>query len=344
MGSDTELAFGLHYSCQSPAGEWETLYQETLKQARLADELGYGSIEAAEHHFLPDGWVSAPMVLLGGIAAVTEDANVQTGITIMPLHHPVELAEQSAIVDILSGGNFRLGVAVGWRDAEFAAYGVDKRERAPRTEEGIEIVRSLLTEESVTYDGEFYRLDDVTVMPRPVQDSIPIWYGGMSPPAIDRAARLADTWFMSPIETKDELAEEIDLYREALDRYDRSYDEVYKPLRREAYVGPSDEEAWDDVWESLLYEYTEVYGDYDDAGHVFAPDTSKETVIEELKEHAEDRFIIGGPETVVEELEAYRDLTDMDEVLLRMHFPGLDPEKTESSIRRLAADVMPHFR
>lgn len=343
MGTESDISFGLHYSCQSPDEEWQSLYQETLSQVKLAETLEYETIEVAEHHFLPDGWVSAPMVLLGGIAAVTDDMTVQTGITVLPLHHPVEMAEQSAIVDILSGGNFRLGVAIGWRDAEFEAFGIDKRERAPRTEEGIEIVRSLLTERSVSYDGEFYQLDDVTVMPRPVQESVPILYGGMSPPAIDRSARLADAWLMSPIEDKEELAEEVEVYRDALDRHNRSYEEVHKPLRREAYVGASDEEAWDDVWESILYEYTEVYGDYEDADHKFSADPDKEGVIDELKAHADDRFIIGGPETVVEELEEYREITDTDEFLLRMHFPGLDPSKTEASIRRLASDVMPHF-
>jgi len=339
----TDLGFGLHYSCQSPEREWETLYRRTLDQARLAESLGYESLYVAEHHFLPDGWIPSPMLFLGALAGVTEEMRLGTDIIVLPLHNPVEVAEQTAVLDNLSGGQVRLGVAIGWRDEEFAAYGVDKRERVPRTEEGIELIRRLLSDEEVTYEGEFFSVDDLTVMPRPVQSAVPLWYGGQSKPAIDRAARMADAWIMSPIETRTELAEEAAFYRERLSEHGRDVEDVHRPLRRETYVAEDDETAWEEVGESLLYEYQDVYGDYEDIGHSFDPSNPSEAV-EELQEHADGRFIIGGPETAVEELAAYRDEVGMDEVLLRMHFPGLDPALTEKSIRIVAEDVMPHFQ
>ncbi len=338
------LKFGLHYSCQSPSGDWPRLYRDVLDQARLAEELGYHSLEVAEHHFLPDGWIPSPTVLLGGMAAVTTDIQLQTGIMILPLHHPVEVAEQVAVLDNLSNGQMRLGVAIGWRDEEFDAFGVEKRDRVQRTEEGIRIIRRLLADRNVSHSGRFYEFEDVTIMPRPVQDEVPLWYGGMSPGAIDRAAKMADAWFMSPIERNAELAELRATYDEALEAYDRDPGDVPRPLRREAYVAETDEQAWEDVWESLLYEYREVYGDYTDVGHVFDPaGEDKETLVQELKAHAEDRFLVGSPETVISELETLRSLTDMDEVILRMHFPGLESAKTEQSIRLVAEQVKPHF-
>lgn len=339
----SRLRFGLHYSCQSPEREWESLYRATLDQARLAEELGYESLSVAEHHFLPDGWVPVPAVLLAGFAAVTEEMALGTNVVVLPLHHPIRVAEEAAVLDLLSGGRFRLGVAIGWRDAEFEAFGVDKRERVVRTEEGIELIRALLTAEPASYDGEVYAVEDLSVMPRPIQEPVPIWYGGQSEPAIKRAARMADAWIMSPIETRDELVAGVDVYEAALETAGRSLDDVHKPLRREAYVAATDAVAWEQVGPSLLREYEDVYGDYDDIGHTFASAAS-ETAIDELKAHAEDRFLVGSPETVVEELSRYQDAIDLDEVLLRMHFPGLDPARTEQSIRRFAEEVMPHFQ
>lgn len=335
--------FGIHYSCQSPEGEWESIYRKTLQQAQEAENLGYEVFSVAEHHFLPDGWIPTPTVFLGGLAAVTDQADLVTNIIVLPLHNPIEVAEQAAVLDLMSGGRFNLGVAIGWRDEEFAAYNVDKSERVGRTVEGIQLIRRLLTEESVTYNGDFYDTENLELMPRPVQQSIPIWYGGQSKNAIKRSTRMADAWSMSPIETREEIAEKIEFYRTKLVENGRSFDEVRKPLRREAYVAEDDETAWEEIAPSLLYEYDDVYGDYDDIGHTFESEGTQEEVLEELREHASDRFIIGGPETAIKELERYEEEVGMDDVILRMHFPGLDPSKSRKSMRIIAEEVMPQF-
>ena len=336
------LDFGIHYSCQSPEREWASVYRATLEQAREAESLGFSAISVAEHHFLDDGWVPDPMTMLGALAAVTDDVALGTNIVILPLHHPVAVAERAAMLDLLSNGQFRLGVGIGWRDEEFDAFGVDKASRVRRVEEGLELVRRLLTEEDVTYEGEVYAVEDLTVMPRPVQASVPLWYGGQSPPAIRRAARLADAWSMSPIETRSELAESVATYDAALEDAGRDPDDVHRPLRREAFVAEDDETAWERVGPSLLYEYRDVYGDYEDIGHAFAPG-EHEDALEELRAHAADRFVIGGPETVVDELARYRETVGMDEVLLRLHFPGMDPETSADAMRLVAEEVMPAF-
>jgi len=98
--------------------------------------------------------------MLGALSAVTDDMNLVTNISVLPLHNPIQIAEQSFVLDTLSGGSFRLGVAIGWRDEEFEAYGVDKSTRVQRVEEGIELLRTLFTEESASYDGEIFSVDD----------------------------------------------------------------------------------------------------------------------------------------------------------------------------------------
>ncbi len=336
--------FGIHYSCQSPDWEWASVYQETLSQAQEAEDLGYELFSVAEHHFLPDGWIPAPTPFLGALAAVTESAHLMTNIVVLPIHHPIEVAEQAAVLDLLSDGRFKLGVAIGWRDEEFEAFGVEKSERVGRTVEAIQLIRRLLSETGVSYDGDIYQADDLDLMPRPVQEPVPIWYGGQSEYAIKRAARLGDAWSISPIETRQELADNCELYREVLAEEGQSYDDVRKPLRREAYIAEDDETAWEEVGPALLYEYQDVYGDYDDIGHSFDSDGDQKEALKELREHANDRFIIGGPETAIEELERYEDAIGMDDLVLRMHFPGLDPDKSAKSMRIIADDVMPYFQ
>lgn len=334
--------FGVHYSCQSPHRESSQIYQQTVEQARTAESLGFDSFSVAEHHFLSDGWVPTPFVLLGALAGVTEDVRLGTNVTVLPLHNPIRVAERAAVLDVLSGGSFRLGVSLGWRDEEFEAFGIPKQERAPRLSEGIELVSRLLNEESVTFEGEFHSVSDLTIMPRPVQDAVPVWCGGQSKPAIRRAAALADVWSISPIESLAELQESIDVYKSALADYGRTYADVHVPLRREMYVAEDDETAWEEAGQSVLREYRDVYGDYDQVDETF-DDVETGEAIERLRKHASGRFIVGGPETAITELERFYDVLEMDELLLRTHFPGLEMDLAEKSLRIISEEVLPQF-
>lgn len=333
--------FGVHYSCQSPDGDSEKVYQQTVEQARTAERLGFGSFSVAEHHFMPDGWVPTPFVMLGAIAGVTEDVRLGTNITLLPLDDPVRVAERLAVLDNLSGGKARLGVSIGWRDEEFRAFGVEKSARVGRLIEGVELIQRLLTERRVTYDGDHHSVEDVTVMPRPAQEHVPIWCGGQAPVAIRRAAHVSDAWTISPIESVTELAESMAVYEEALADAGRSTEDVHVPLRREVYVAADDETAWEEAGEAVLREYKDVYGDYDEVDADFSDDT--EEAIEQIRDHAADRFVVGGPETAIEQLERYHDVVGMDELLLRTHFPGLDMDLAEKSLRTISEEVMPHF-
>lgn len=338
-----QLRFGLHYSLQSPDGGWADLYQAFLEQAKLAEALGYDSINVAEHHFLSDGWIPAQMVILGAIAAVTDHVTVGTDITILPLHHPINIAERATVLDLLSKGRARLGVAVGWREEEYAAFDVDMSSRGERIEEQVEIIRLLTSEEHVTFDGNFYSIGDITTMPRPLQQPIPIRYGGQSKLAIDRAARLADAWIMSPLESLEELRKKTIFYSERLEEYGRSLSEVNRPLRREMYVAEDDETAWEEVGEALLYEYEEVYSTgYDDVDERFEG-IGEDERIEVIREHADGRFIIGGPETAIRQLKEFHRSIGMNELLLRMHFPGLSSDLVSKSIRITGEEIIPQF-
>jgi probable F420-dependent oxidoreductase len=135
-----------------------------------------------------------PFVLFGYLAAITS-VELVSGIVILPQRQTVLVAKQAAEVDLLTNGNFRLGVGLGWNPVEYEALGQDFHTRGRRLEEQVFLLRRLWTEESVTFEGEFDRITAAGLAPLPVQRPIPVWFGGQSPPAYRRIGRLADGWF-----------------------------------------------------------------------------------------------------------------------------------------------------
>src|SRR6266487_1699985 len=132
------LSFGLWYDFRNPERwrqSWPRLYQETIEQAAWAESLGFGSIWLSEHHFTDDGYMPSLFPMLAALAMRTTRVRLGTAVLLAPLHHPLRLAEDAAVVDVLSGGRLDQGVAPGYRAREFALLGVTRAERGRRTEE-----------------------------------------------------------------------------------------------------------------------------------------------------------------------------------------------------------------
>jgi probable F420-dependent oxidoreductase len=138
-----------------------------------------------------------PFVAMGYLAAVTQRIGLTSGVMIAPQRQTALMAKQAAVADVLSRGRIRLGVGVGWNDAEFEALGADFKVRGRRLDEQITVMRRLWTEESVTFEGRFEHLTAVGLAPLPVQRPIPIIVGGDSDPAMERAAQRGDGWFLT---------------------------------------------------------------------------------------------------------------------------------------------------
>ncbi|MEO3809263.1 LLM class F420-dependent oxidoreductase [Sphaerisporangium sp. B11E5] len=176
--------------------------------AQGAEELGYRHIMAYDHVVGADpavhkNWSGPydlyttfhePMVMFGYLAALTSLEFV-TGIIILPQRQTTLVAKQAAEVDLLTRGNFRLGVGVGWNKVEYEALGEDFTTRGKRIEEQVDLMRRLWTEQSVTYEGTYHRVTAAGLAPMPVQRPIPVWFGGQSEKAYRRIGRLADGWF-----------------------------------------------------------------------------------------------------------------------------------------------------
>ena len=209
------MKFGLRYCNIGPLSQREP----ALELAALAEEAGFESLWTIEHVVIPAGYRSAypysddgrfgwpedldypdPAMWLATIAGATERIRLGTAIVILPQRNPVVLAKELATLDAMSGGRLLFGVGVGWLAEEFAAIGVPFEERADRTDESIEVLRTLWADAEASFDGRWTRLDRALMFPKPVQrvagrPGIPVLIGGHSRAAARRAGRLGDGFF-----------------------------------------------------------------------------------------------------------------------------------------------------
>ncbi|MFP5225755.1 MAG: LLM class flavin-dependent oxidoreductase [Actinomycetota bacterium] len=190
------FAFG-QMTLQRPS--WETrsyreLYADALELAQYADELGYHSFWLAEHHGSEDGYIPSTLAFLAAVAARTQNIGIGTGVLLAPLHDPIRIAEDAAVVDLISGGRLRLGLGLGWSEEEYRMFGVEKRARGKRMSELVSMLRDAWSGGRFSTDGDQLRYDDIRITPVPGHQ-IPIFLGGASEPAIKRAALEADGYF-----------------------------------------------------------------------------------------------------------------------------------------------------
>jgi probable F420-dependent oxidoreductase len=201
--------------------------------ARAADSAGFSTLWSGEHivmverpdspyPYAPDGRIAVPsdadwldpFVTLTFAAAVTSRIRLATGVLLLPEHHPVLVAKQAASLDLLSGGRVVLGVGIGWSAEEFAALGIPFRGRARRTEEYVDVMRTLWSSRDSSHHGEFVQFEEVRCFPKPhLGRTIPVVLGGNSDAALARVARYGDGWygFDLPI---DDVAERIGMLSE----------------------------------------------------------------------------------------------------------------------------------
>jgi probable F420-dependent oxidoreductase len=155
-----------------------------------------------------------PFVLFGFLAGLTKRIELVTGIIILPQRQTVLVAKQAAALDVLSKGRLRLGIGIGWNAVEYEALGEDFKNRGRRSEEQVDVLRKLWTQQLVTYNGQWHKITDAGINPLPVQRPIPIWFGGTDERALRRLAKLGDGWFpqMGPDEKCQAAIEKIRAY------------------------------------------------------------------------------------------------------------------------------------
>ena len=251
----------------------------------------------------------SPLPTIARLMSVTGDMPIGV-VLLAPFYHPMLLAEQLGTLAAFASGPLIVTFVLGGRPPQFAAFGMEEKSRVGRLEEVVPITRALLAGERVTHRGRHFTLEGATISPLP-RVPVEIWLGGTVPASAERAGRLGDAWLTGQNATDEDLRRQLELYREAASRAGRPARPV---LRRDIYVGESDEEARAVVGAILAEGYR---------GTGF------------------DQLLVGSADTVVEGLRRYRAM-GFDSVMVR-HVVG-DHQLMLGSFERIGRDVMPRIR
>lgn len=335
------LTFGLALMNDFPPGApLEDRMAQLREQARLAGRSGIDSVWVL-HHYLGTMPTFQPLLLLSALAADTGDMRLGTNMYILPLRHPVGVAEEFATLDRISGGRVIAGLGMGYRENEFQAFGVPMEQRVERYTEAVDIVRRLWTAEPVTYMGRHFRLSEATISMPPAQPGgPPIWVGaGAHRAGIERAARWGDAWIVPPHVTGDRLADALARYREARERLHPGAP-VELVVRRELLLD-ADREA---AWQAGLAARSALTGEYArhnapdttaDYAHLQSPDAAERT--------ARYAYLFTDPAGAIAELKEL-ERAGVTRVVLRMQWFDLPQDRVLESLDLFRREVAPHFR
>ena len=311
-------------------------FEETIRECERAEEAGFDSVWLGEHHNNPVLY-PAPLLGLAAIAARTRRVALGTGVLLLPLYHPMCVAEEGAMVDMISGGRLILGVGAGYAPEEFAAFGLSVKQRGSRLDEGAALLRRLWTETHVTHDGRYFHVKDATIGPRPVQrPAPPIWFGAWTAPAIERAARLGDAWLAGPSAALSELKSCVAAYRGACTGLGKEPGEI--AAFRYIFVADTTEQALASAGDSFIQAYENMYFRWP---HPVIKRPAGDLTIERL---AKDRIILGDPETCAREITRFRRELGLTHLICRFSVPGISREASMSSLDLFARKVMPALR
>jgi alkanesulfonate monooxygenase SsuD/methylene tetrahydromethanopterin reductase-like flavin-dependent oxidoreductase (luciferase family) len=338
---------GLMFSFRNPP-EWalpmEDVYRSEFRLIEAAEALGYDTIWLTEHHFAEDGYSPSLVPLAGAIAARTDRVRIGTNLLLLPLYHPVRLAEDFAVLDVMSSGRVDLGVGQGYVGHEFAGFGVPKSERTRRFVESLAIVKGLWSQECFTHHGEFFHVDGARLQPRPVQrPHPPMWVGATSPAAVERAGRMG----FNLLGLSNRRLQET--YENALTAggWDPAESSVLQLLW--VYVASHDDEAWSMAsphFHHVLATYAKWAADSGDASRMNS--TLEVPGVDALRSTDPRRLmfpaLFGSPDTVASQIaERLRGLR-VTHLCLAMRLPGMPEELCRSSMELFAREVAPKIR
>jgi alkanesulfonate monooxygenase SsuD/methylene tetrahydromethanopterin reductase-like flavin-dependent oxidoreductase (luciferase family) len=325
---------------QFPSGDdMSVRFRELVEQARLADTLGFSSLTKGSHYSAHPYQDFQQFPFLARMSAEAPNLRLNFGIVLVPLHKPLDVAEQLATIDVMSGGRVIFGAGLGYRDVEFEAFGTEQGARVKRFEENLTAIRRLWTEETVDMAGSHFTLRGASCPTKPVQKPHPpIWIGANADSAIRRAARLGDCWYVNPHNRIDTIQRQTDVYRAALDKLGKPFPLEF-PCRREVFVAATHEEAMRLARPHLEGKY-EIYRSWgqdrempqgDDLGGSF----------EDL---ARDRFLIGTADAVAEGMVRLSRLTGINHLIMSIQWAGMPQSLVIETMHRLAEEVFPKVR
>ncbi len=340
------MNFGTFLLMQSPsARSSQEIYGRAIELAQAAETLGFRSVWLAEHHFSTYGYLSRPAQLATYIAAKTTRLRVGTAVIVVPLHHPLVVAEEIATLDLLAGGRVDIGLGRGYQHYEFERLGLELESGRARWEESVDVILKALEGQPFSYDGKIFKIPETTVFPQPLQrPRPPIWITAQSPDSVEAAVRrgfnVLTGGFGVPLERMAEFRR----------LFDRMVAEVKPPeplqvgVQRAVYVtdnqadarAAAEEARWNmRVTLSLRNHYERVEG-----GRAVAVPAPQEPDVDDLL----DRFlVIGTPDTVVRQIRRIEEAVGITHFNCSFWFGDLEQARVLRSMQMFARDVMPAF-
>ena len=309
------------------------------REAAVAEQVGFDSLVVPERHTRTECLFPSPIVLLSGLAARTTRIRLGTYVLILPLYDPVHIAEQMALIDLMSGGRLICGLASGYHPDYHNAFAIPMRGGRRRFEEGLDILKLAWGQEYFSYHGQVFKYDQVRVTPKPLQEPYPeLWLGGMFPYTTRRAGRSGDAWCSDPFPIEKETwKSRVGMYREAADKAGNRSQVV---LMRDGWVASSRAEA-EKTFGRIYVDETLFYFRHGILNH--HPDFRSESdfSVSACFQHA----VAGTPQDCIEQLERYRQEYDVDYVIMRFRLPGgPERERVLDCLRLFGQEVLPKFQ
>ncbi len=353
------MRFGTYFFLQAPPGrEASQILMEEVEQMVLSEDLGFDSVWLTEHHYSDYGLSSAPSVLMATVAARTRRVGLGLAVYVLPFHHPLRLAEETASLDILSGGRLTVGMGRGNRPLEFVGHGVPQEESRERMEEGLEVLLQAWTRERVNFQGRHWSFDGIPVYPKPAtRPHPPIAFAVGTPQSLAWAGSngyaILSSGLFTPLSA---LLKSREIYIDALRASGRPSTVIEQLLARwvvtkHVYVAPTDAEARADAegperWyidsfirslgtEGLKGLHESVYREVEQRDSRLSNLTWEGLV--------EDALLIGSPDTVAAKV-AELQQNGVGGLLCWMNFGGIPAAKARRSMRLFAEEVLPRFR
>lgn len=312
--------------------DFSVFYDEMFRQIEFIERAGFNSVWVTEHHFVEDGYLAPVMPMLAAIAARTTRLRLGTYVLLAPLYHPLRLAEDAAMIDVISKGRLRLGLGMGYRNEEFEALGVSKKTRYSRTLETIEILKRAWSGETFSFAGKHFNFKNVRVLPRPASKPYAeLLWGGMTAKAIERAAE-HDLGFACNLGRH-----QLEIYRRAMRTRGKDPEKYSVVNSRIVYIADDEDTAWNDIEQAAMYQAA-LYGKW-----LSAADPGQNWIQPDPKQ-LRASAILGSPESVRAKLAEVIEAATPTELFVNMQLPGLAPAKTMRSLERFAHEVMPQLR
>jgi alkanesulfonate monooxygenase SsuD/methylene tetrahydromethanopterin reductase-like flavin-dependent oxidoreductase (luciferase family) len=342
------MEFGLFFLMQrDEAWSERAVYDSAIEQMLAAESLGYSSVWLAEHHFNDYGLCPAPPVLAASIAARTTTLRFGMGVSLLPLHHPVDLAEQLAVLDVVSGGRLDVGIGRGGTLQDYQTFQSDRGDARARVEEGIALMRQCWSGQPFDFQGRFHSAERLHVRPRPLQrPHPPVYIAANSEDSVRSAARLGLPTLSSFFVPLEELVRRREIYRQESLAAGHSLAEI-EALERQSWgmqvvhMAPSQEEALK-VVEAPFMGYQRRMAVLRSASTGGSVPNSFDRSLLRLRPFREyldgGMALIGTPSDVRKGLDHYLEATGYRRVMLLMAVPGLETELALRSMRLFAEE------